>query len=89
MELTFNKVGDLYVADFTAESDFALHIEKQAGYLRVKQTTVANAEYAVVRNACIDDSAIVIDEIFQSAIYPVHIRVEAVALPTKAVVTFA
>ena len=36
MNLTFNKQGNLYVADFTAESDFALHIEKSAGYIRLK-----------------------------------------------------
>ena len=89
MNLTFNKQGNLYVADFTAESDFALHIEKSAGYIRLKQSSVTGAEYAFVRGARFDDHELVIDEIVQSAVYPVNIRVVSVVEPTMAVVTFA
>lgn len=89
MELTFNKTGDLWVADFTAESDFALHIEKSVGYIRLKQTSVAGTEYAFVRSARFDDNELVIDEVVQSAVYPVNIRVVSVVEPTMAVVTFA
>lgn len=87
MELNFTKVGGLYVAEFTAENDFALHIEKSAGYLRLKQSSVAGAKYAFVRSARFDDHELVIDEIVYSAVYPVNICVESVVLPTMAIVS--
>ena len=36
--LTFNKVGDKYVAEFEATSDFAIHIERnESGFLYMEQ----------------------------------------------------
>ena len=87
MELNFTKVGGLYVAEFAVTADFALHIEKSAGYIRLKQSTVTGAQYAFVRSARFDDHELVIDEIVQSTVYPVNIRVESVVLPTMAIVS--
>ena len=87
MELTFTKAGGLYVAEFTATADFALHIEKPEGYLRLKQSSVEGAEYAFVRTSRFDDHEEVIDEAVQSVVYPIHIQVVTTVEPTMAIVT--
>lgn len=89
MELTFNKVGDLYVADFTAESDFALHIEKSVGNIRVLQSSIQNGQYDYVKNANINGADAVIDFDFTALVYPKYMRIESKVMPDMAVVTFA
>lgn len=89
MDLNFQKVGSFYVADFTAESDFNVHIEKENGDIFLMQSTIANGEYDYVHNANFNRADSVIDVDFTALVYPKHIRVKSRVLPTKATVTFA
>lgn len=87
MELNFTKVGGLYVAEFAVTADFNLHIEKENGYLRVKQSTVEGGVYDFVQGIRPADADNVIDVDFTALVYPKHIRVESVVLPTMAIVS--
>jgi hypothetical protein len=89
MDLTFNKIGNSYVAEFTAEADFNLHIERvSSGYLRVEQRTSANGAYGLVTG--MDEYAFmkVIDADFVGGVFPKGIKVVSESQPTLAVVTF-
>lgn len=87
MELTFVKKGEWYEADFTADKDFNLHIEKANGPLNMYQTTVQGGQYEDVRglNFGLDNTVVDID--FTALVYPKYIRVVSKVMPTLAVVT--
>jgi hypothetical protein len=85
MDLTFNKIGNSYVAEFTAEADFNLHIERvSSGYLRIEQRTSASGAYGLVTG--MDEYAFmkVIDVDFLGEIYPKFIKVVCANQPTYA-----
>lgn len=90
MDLTFNKVNNAYVAEFTAEKDFNLHIERaEAGAISVYQRGSETGEYGLVEGFRLDNRyRFVIDTDFVSAVYPKHIKVESATRPSVAVVTF-
>lgn len=90
MDLTFKKVGEVYVAEFMAEAPFALHLEvPSVGHLRVRQSSVEGAEYALVDEMPIADQyKPVVDRQFVGDVFPVFMQVETGSLPTLAVVTF-
>lgn len=90
MDLTFNKVGDVYVAEFKAEGPFALHLEvPEVGHLRVRQSSVEGGGYALVDEMPLSDQyAPVVDRQFVGDIWPLWLQVETGSAPTKAVVTF-
>jgi hypothetical protein len=92
MELTFNKVGDFYVAEFQATGPFALHLEIPAdklGHLRVRQTSVEGGAYALIDDMPMsDENRAVVDRQFVGELWPLWIQVEVGATPTLAVVTF-
>ena len=47
MNVSFNKVGDVYRGEFTVTSDFNLHLEKEkAGNTRIYIKGVSDGEYA-------------------------------------------
>ena len=51
MTLTFTKQGTKYVAEFTATSDFNLHIEKTGGgKVTFFQRSTPNGEYAPIND---------------------------------------
>lgn len=87
MELTFVKKGEWYEADFTADKDFNLHIEKANGPLSMYQTTVQGGQYEDVRglNFGLDNTVVDID--FTALVFPKYIRVVSKVMPTLAVVT--
>lgn len=87
MELTFVKKGEWYEADFTADKDFNLHIEKANGSLSMYQTTVQGGQYEDVRglNFGLDNTVVDID--FTALVFPKYIRVVSKVMPTLAVVT--
>ena len=89
MELTFTKDGDKYVAQFTATSDFNIHIEKSGGRIVLFQSSVENGEYDYVSGATIAESDGVFDSDFTALIYPKYIKMVADSTPRVAVVTFA
>lgn len=90
MDLTFNQVGDFYVAEFKAEGPFALHLEiPSVGHLRVRQKSVENGKYALVDDLPDADSyKYVVDRVFVGDFWPLWIQVETASAPTMAVVTF-
>ena len=75
--LTFNKVGDVYQVDFTANADYALHIEREErGKFFIKQRTGSNGEYAdcaLPSNIAHGDK--VMDYTFCHGVYPMNVRI--------------
>lgn len=86
MDLTFEKQGSVYVSEFTAESDFNLHIEKGDGYLEIKQRT-SGGKYDHVKGIGNNNFDPVIDLDFTGLVYPKTIRVECHVQPSVAIVT--
>ena len=89
MELTFNKEGDKYVAEFEATSDFNIHIEKSGGRIVLFQSSISNGKYDYVSGATIAETDGVFDSDFTALIYPKYIKAVAAVEPTLAVVSFA
>lgn len=86
-ELTFEKVGDKYVAEFDATNIFNLHVEKPAGaILSVFQNTGEGTGYAKVEDFQ-PGYTDVVDCTFIDEIFPKKIRVMCDAAPTYACVT--
>lgn len=88
MNLTFEKQGNKYVAEFEATSDFNLHIEKGNGTLSVLQSSVAGGKYDGVPSLRMMEVDAVLDTDVIGVIYPKQIRIVSEVLPTLAVVTF-
>lgn len=87
--LTFNQVGDKYVAEFEATSDFAIHIERnESGFLYMEQRSTSTGEYAATAEASFNYEARVIDTVIRGVIIPMHIRIKSKVMPTMAVVTY-
>ena len=75
MEITFEKVGNKYVAEFEATNDFNLHIERtEQGTLEVYQRGTAEGEYDFAWSAGIGARK-VIDYDFGALVYPKYIKV--------------
>lgn len=90
MNLTFNKVGNVYVAEFKAEGNFSLHIEKPEGSFAIKQTSVEGAAYDEVRDqASYTDKDRVIDTEVRGSMWPKWIKIVSSSQPTMAVAIFA
>ena len=91
MTLNFTKNEDVWVAEFTATTDFNLHIEGVIeGNVRVYQRGSASGDYALVRGAMIYPSyGNVYDMDFTAAVYPKYMKVVCETEPAMAVVTFA
>lgn len=91
MELKFEKVKNLYVAEFEATGDFNLHIERVSdGRFLVHQKSVAGGEYDIVDTVSymdLDHKA-VIDLDMSALVYPKYIKVVSESEPTLGVVTF-
>lgn len=88
MELEFTKNGEMYEATFTAEGNFALHIERaEAGEIDMYQTSVEGATPALVK---IDGwgyrSDKVIDTDVSVLVAPKYITIKSKNQPTMAVV---
>ena len=88
MELKFEQVNNLYVAEFEVTSDFNLHIErKKSGFLTIKQRTTSDGEYDTVNAANISRNDMVIDLDFTALVYPKFIEVVSEAEVTMGIVT--
>lgn len=87
--LTFNQVGDKYVAEFEATTDFNLHIERnESGFLFVNQRITSSGAYDSIKGASFNYGDAVVDMDFTGAIYPKYIQVVSKVMPTLAVVTY-
>lgn len=89
MDLTFNKDGGSFVAEFVATADFNLHIEKSGGDIRIMQKTTENGKYDSIDGLYIPAGNPVIDYDFVASIYPKYIKIVSEVEPTLAVVTSA
>lgn len=90
MTINFTKVGDKYVAEFEATTDFNLHIERnESGFLFVNQRTTSSGAYDSVKGASFNYGDTVVDMDFAGDIYPKYIQVVSKVLPSMAEVTFA
>ena len=90
MELSFTKQGNVYVAEATVNSDYALHIERKGRIARftIEQRHADSGMWA----ACGIPSSInytgqVIDWSFGHGVYPCHVRFTSEAEITTAVLT--
>lgn len=88
MELTFEKTGSKFVAEFEVTGDFNLHVEKPYGKMYMSQRT-AGGRYdridAFNGNYNFSDNS-VIDYDFTALVYPKFIKIESEVEPTVAVV---
>jgi hypothetical protein len=89
MELNFKKSDNVYVAEFQADGDFALHVEKGKGSLVVYQRSVERGEYDVVRGLDVNVNDTCVDVDIVGAVFPKWIKVESNIMPTRAEVVFA
>lgn len=89
MDLTFNKDGGSFVAEFVTTADFNLHIEKSGGDFRIMQKTPRTGKYDSIDGLYIPAGNPVIDYDFVASIYPKYIKIVSEVEPTLAVVTSA
>ncbi len=88
--ITFNKVGSEYVAEFTANGTFALHIERaKAGYIKVEQSSVQGGGYAPVLTFPDLRNHNVVDVTLSGDVFPMYMKVTCETQPSTAVVTEA
>lgn len=88
MELTFEKQGDVFIAEFEVSGDFNLHIEKPTGKISLYQRT-AGEKYDAIEGVGYPEGNSVFDYDFTALVYPKTIKVVSEVLPTLAVVTLA
>ena len=90
MELTFTKENNLFVSEFTVDSDFNLHVERsESGIFNIFQRTNFNGDYALVNLDKNLDNVRVIDYDFTATVYPKYIKIVSLKEPVLAEVTFA
>ena len=86
MDITFNKVGELWEAEFEATADFAIHLERdKVGVFRIYQRT-AGSKYALVDEVdkVYTRNVGTVDYECPSLIYPKFIKVVSGTEPTLA-----
>lgn len=89
MEITFNKVGDVYISEFKAEGDFNLRILRpEAGAISFYQRTAETGEFAHVDAAGNQNYNLVFDADFTALIWPKYMKIVSDVQPTSAVVTY-
>lgn len=88
MELTFEKVGNQYVAEFQAPSDFNLHIEREEiGVLEVHQRGSEEGKYDFAWSTGVSGRKVV-DYDFGALVYPKWIKVVSGSEVVNASVNF-
>lgn len=88
MELEFQKTNEGFVAEFTAENDFNIHIESAKPIVgSICQKSVQEGKYAVAEN--ITGTGNVLDTDVTALIYPKYIKVVTESQVTNCQVTFA
>ena len=88
MDITFNKVGELWVAEFEATADFALHIERSdVGTIQLFQNTGSSHEYAIVEDFRFDNRNKLVIDYDTPVLIPKRIKIVSEVLPTYAAIT--
>jgi hypothetical protein len=86
MELEFQKINSMYVAEFKATSDFALHIEKEGGSLSAFVSSVEGGKYDLINEFGKHTYGNCVDYDFISVIWPKWIKIKSNVLPSVATV---
>lgn len=88
MELTFNKEGNVYVAEFEVTKEFNLHLEKGDGIVKLYQRTV-NGNYAWVEDFSSDNKFQRVFDYDSGPIYvaPKWLKIVSDVEPTYAAIT--
>ena len=86
MELQFQKINNMYVAEFKATSDFALHIEKQGGSLSAYVSSIEGGRYDFINDFSKHTYGDCVDYDFISVIYPKWIKIKSNVLPSVGIV---
>lgn len=75
--IDFSESNGQFKAEFTANADYALHIEREKqGKLRIQQRSSDTGEYAdCLLPTWLADGARVVDATLSHGVYPIHIRV--------------
>lgn len=89
MNISFENVDNLWVAEFEVKSDFNIHLERDAeGRLNIYQRT-AGEKYELMYGTGFLDRKTVYDCDFTSLVYPKSIKIVSAVNPTLTVVTAA
>lgn len=77
--IKFEKKGDVYVHEFTATSDYALHIERESeGRFSIMQRSSDSGEYfQCALPPHIGNAGKVLDYTFSHGVYPMNVRLES------------
>ena len=87
MELNFERIDNLYVAEFEVTSDFNLHIERDTeGRLDIYQRT-AGGQYEYINDIGWLNRRLVYDYDFTALVYPKYIKIVTSVLPLVATIT--
>ena len=87
MELNFERIDNLYVAEFEVASDFNLHIERDTeGRLDIYQRT-AGGQYEYINDIGWLNRRLVYDYDFTALVYPKYIKIVTSVLPLVATIT--
>lgn len=75
--ISFKEVDSGYQADFTANGDYALHIERvKAGKLKIQQRSSNTGNYAdCILPTWLSDGERVIDVTLSHGVYPMNVRI--------------
>lgn len=90
-KISFEKKGSVYVYEFTATSDYALHIEREdSGRFSILQRSSDTGEYFQCElPPHINNAGKVLDYTFSHSIYPMNIRLESEIPVTMATINKA
>ena len=87
MELNFERIDNLYVAELEVTSDFNLHIERDTeGRLDIYQRT-AGGQYEYINDIGWLNRRLVYDYDFTALVYPKYIKIVTSVLPLVATIT--
>ena len=88
MNLTFNKINDVFVSEFSVTSDFNLHVERsKGGSFTIFQRSSDGGNYGEVYYQEKLDKIKAIDYDFSALIYPKYIKIVSEVEPTYAAIT--
>ena len=88
IDITFNKVGELWEAEFEATADFALHIERSdVGTIQLFQNTSSSNGYAIVEDFRFDNRNKLVIDYDTPVLIPKRIKIVSEVLPTYAAIT--
>lgn len=88
MELTFEKQGPIYVAEFEATGPFNLHLQREdESLVKVYQKAEQDSKYATLPSWEEHDAPKVINIDFAALVYPKWIKIVSLSEVSKGLIT--